>query len=57
VRYRVTKVENQPKASLNTDEIFRRDGAHQLVIVTCGGEWLADEGDYEDNVVLTASPL
>ncbi len=57
VRYRVTSVENQPKAGLNTEEIFRRDGAHQLVVVTCGGKWLADKGDYEDNVVLTASPL
>lgn len=57
VRYRVTDVRNEPKAALDTDEIFRRDGDHQLVIVTCGGDWLSDRADYEDNVVLTATPL
>ncbi|MFC3300087.1 class F sortase [Arthrobacter agilis] len=57
VRYEVTEVRNEPKAALDTEGIFRRDGDHQLVIVTCGGDWLADRADYEDNVVLTASPL
>jgi hypothetical protein len=50
-------VQNVPKATLDGSEIFRRDGPHQLKIITCGGEWLLDKGDYEDNVVLTASPL
>ncbi len=57
MRYQVTDVRHEPKATLNTDEIFRRDGGHQLIIITCGGEWLADQDDYEDDVVLTASPL
>lgn len=57
VRYRVSDVQNQRKASLDTEELFRRDGDHELVIVTCGGSWLADSEDYEDNVILTATPL
>ncbi|WP_026553661.1 sortase [Arthrobacter sp. H20] len=57
VQYEVTDVRHEPKATLDTAEIFHRDGEHQLMIITCGGGWLADEDDYEDNVVLTASPL
>ncbi|MBG6225430.1 hypothetical protein IWX63_002002 [Arthrobacter sp. CAN_A2] len=55
--YAVSDVRNVPKATLNGSEIFKRDGDHELKIITCGGEWLPDEGDYEDNVVLTALPL
>jgi hypothetical protein len=55
--YRVSDVRNVPKATLDGSAIFARDGDHQLKVITCGGEWLPDEGDYEDNVVLTASPL
>ncbi len=55
--YAVSDVRNVPKATLNGSEIFKRDGDHELKIITCGGEWLAEEGDYEDNVVLTALPL
>ncbi|MDQ0736362.1 class F sortase [Arthrobacter agilis] len=57
LQYRVDDVRNVPKATFDGSEIFRRDGPHQLKIVTCGGRWLLDKGDYEDNVVLTASPL
>lgn len=55
--YEVSDVRNVPKATLDGSEIFQRDGAHELKVITCGGEWLAEEGDYEDNVVLTALPL
>ncbi|MBG6189350.1 LPXTG-site transpeptidase (sortase) family protein [Arthrobacter sp. CAN_A212] len=57
VQYQVTDVRHVPKATLDTSQIFQRDGEHQLMILTCGGDWLADKDDYEDNVVLTASPL
>ncbi|WP_258069870.1 class F sortase [Arthrobacter sp. SX1312] len=55
--YAVSDVRNVPKATLDGSEIFDRDGGHELKIITCGGEWLPEEGDYEDNVVLTALPL
>ncbi len=57
LQYGVDDVRNVPKATLDGSEVFRRDGPHQLKIITCGGRWLLDKGDYEDNVVLTASPL
>ncbi|WP_225667963.1 MULTISPECIES: class F sortase [unclassified Arthrobacter] len=57
VQYRVTDVRHVPKATLDTSQIFQRDGEHRLMILTCGGDWLVDKDDYEDNVVLTASPL
>jgi hypothetical protein len=57
LRYEVTEVKNVPKATLNGSEVFRRDGPAQLKIITCGGKWLPEKGDYEDNVVLTALPL
>ncbi|MHA7179337.1 class F sortase [Arthrobacter sp. MDB2-24] len=55
--YAVSDVRNVPKATLNGSEIFERGGDHELKIITCGGEWLSEIGDYEDNVVLTALPL
>jgi sortase (surface protein transpeptidase) len=57
LRYRVTEVRHVPKATLDGQSVFRRDGPHQLKIITCGGDWLPEVGDYEDNVVLTAVPL
>ncbi|MEG9249599.1 class F sortase [Arthrobacter sp. Soc17.1.1.1] len=57
LQYSVDDVRNVPKATLDGSEVFRRDGPHQLKVITCGGQWLLDKGDYEDNVVLTASPL
>ena len=57
LRYTTEKVQNIPKASLNQFDLFNRDGAPRLELVTCGGKWLAAVGDYEDNVVLTAVPV
>lgn len=55
--YEVTEVRNLPKATLDGSEIFKRDGPHLLKVITCGGDWLPEKGDYEDNIVLTATPL
>jgi hypothetical protein len=57
LRYRVTNVRHIPKATLGGTGIFARDGPHRLKVITCGGDWLPDREDYEDNVVLTAAPL
>ncbi|MCC9145672.1 MULTISPECIES: class F sortase [unclassified Arthrobacter] len=57
LRYTTEKVQNIPKASLDEFNLFDRDGAPRLELVTCGGKWLESEGDYEDNVVLTAVPV
>jgi sortase (surface protein transpeptidase) len=55
--YRVTDVQRIAKAALPVDRIFRPDGRHRLVIVTCGGRYLPDAGGYEDNIVVSARPV
>jgi len=56
VSYTVVDVARVPKGSAPVDAWFDRDGARRLVLVTCGGAWLADIGHYADNVVVTAEP-
>lgn len=57
LRYATENVRNIPKAALTEFDLFDRDGAPRLELVTCGGKWLDAVGDYEDNVVLTAVPV
>ena len=57
LRYTTENVRNIPKADLTDFDLFNRDGAPRLELVTCGGKWLDAVGDYEDNVVLTAVPV
>lgn len=54
--YRVVSVEQMPKQKLPAD-IFARQGRPRLVLVTCGGPFLAGEGHYRDNIVVTALPV
>ncbi|RWR19991.1 class F sortase [Agrococcus lahaulensis] len=56
LRYRITTVEQLSKDELPLDAIFARDGDHVLRLITCGGEWDAAAGAYEDNIVVTAVP-
>jgi hypothetical protein len=44
------------KASLPTSDLFARDGAPALVIITCGGPFDSTTGHYRDNVVAIARP-
>ncbi|MER2134667.1 MAG: class F sortase [Arthrobacter sp.] len=57
VVYETRQVENIAKRSLDGHRLFDRTGEHVLKLVTCGGKWLDTENDYEDNVVLTATPV
>lgn len=54
--YRVADVALMDKDHFDGRKLFRRDGPHQLRLVTCGGKWLDDRQDYSDNVVVTALP-
>ena len=38
------------------EELFARTGPERLWIITCGGEYLPDEGGYQQNLVVTAVP-
>jgi len=44
------------KTSLPTSDLFARDGASALVIITCGGPFDSATGHYRDNVVAIARP-
>lgn len=44
------------KASLPVDDLYRRDGAPRLVLITCGGEFDRAARSYESNVVVVAEP-
>lgn len=54
LNYRVRSVELMAKDKFNGGSLFRRDGPHQLKLVTCGGRWLDGKQDYSDNVIVTA---
>lgn len=55
--YEVTGRESVRKKALPVDEIFARDGAPRLVLITCGGEYLPELRAHRDNVVVTAAPV
>ena len=44
------------KRDLPVEELFRRDGAPTLTLITCGGRFDRELGRYEDNVVVVAVP-
>lgn len=54
VRYVIERVDSYPKTVIDLDAVFTRDGAPRLHIVSCGGEWDASAGSYEDNIVAVA---
>lgn len=52
--YAVTAVISVTKPEITWQDVFVRDGAHRLVLVTCGGSFRGDVGSYSDNVIVTA---
>lgn len=54
VTYRVVERRRYAKAVLPAADLFARDGAPRLTLITCGGAYRADQGGYQDNVVVTA---
>jgi Sortase domain len=54
--YRVVTVRDYAKQDLPTSSYSLR-GRPRLVLVTCGGPFIASEGHYRDNVVLVAVPV
>lgn len=45
------------KQSVPLADLFTRTGPPRLVLITCGGPFLADIRSYEDNVVVVAEPV
>ena len=54
--WRVTGRTRYAKDELPLDEIFRWDGEPRLVLITCGGDFVAEDSQYRDNVVVYAEP-
>ena len=54
-RYRVGSVRKISKARIRLPEVFARDGAERLVVITCGGPFDRRTG-YRDNIVVIAEP-
>lgn len=55
-RFAVTSRTSYRKAALPA-EVFRTDGPPQLVLITCGGAFDEETGNYADNVVVVAHPV
>jgi hypothetical protein len=53
-RWRVVARASYPKQALPIEELFTWDGPARLVVITCGGEFDAETGSYEENVVVHA---
>jgi hypothetical protein len=58
-RFRVTQVITLHKDELPTRAValFGPRGAHRLVLVTCGGEWVGGQVGYDENRVVIAEPV
>lgn len=54
VRQLVTVHKNDLPA--RAQELFGQDGAHRLVLVTCGGRWVGGHDGYEENRIVIAEP-
>jgi LPXTG-site transpeptidase (sortase) family protein len=55
LRFQVVALRSTEKSGL-PDSLFRRNGPHQLVLITCGGPYIADAGGYQDNLFAIAVP-
>lgn len=55
--FEVVARESLRKKGLPYDEIFTADGPPRLTLISCGGEYDADRGGYQDNVIVTAVPV
>jgi hypothetical protein len=53
--YRITGLSQHPKSEL-PPELWARDGAPRLALVTCGGSFDWSRRSYDDNVVAWAEP-
>jgi hypothetical protein len=57
--YHITQLFTVPKNDLpqRADELFGQQGAHRVVLVTCGGEWIGGVTGYDENRVVVAEQV
>jgi LPXTG-site transpeptidase (sortase) family protein len=57
-RYRIVSVRTVAKQALATGSAaFGQTGEHRLVLITCTGDYRADRGGYDSNLVVTAEAV
>jgi LPXTG-site transpeptidase (sortase) family protein len=56
-RFRVTETTQYAKDELPVDRVFSKDGAPELTLITCGGDFNRSLRSYSDNVVAYAEPI
>jgi hypothetical protein len=56
LQYRVVGKQTIVKQRLPLEELFARDGAPRLVLITCGGPFVPELASYRDNLVVVAAP-
>ncbi|MGV8859476.1 class F sortase [Rhodoglobus sp.] len=56
-RYRLESVQSIQKEQVPLDQVFDREGAPRIVLLTCGGQFDQNVRRYSDNVVAIANPL
>jgi len=56
LQYQVVGKQTIVKQRLPVEELFARDGAPRLVIITCGGPFVPELSSYRDNLVVVAVP-
>ena len=56
-RFEITETAQYAKDELPVDRIFAKDGAPELTLITCGGDFNRSLRSYSDNVVAYAVPL
>lgn len=54
--FTVDDTQQIPKVDLPTGDVFRRDGAPRLALITCGGAFDSSSRHYQDNIVVYATP-
>lgn len=55
--FEVVARESLRKKGLPYDELFTAYGPPRLTLISCGGEYDADRGGYQDNIIVTAVPV
>jgi hypothetical protein len=55
--FAVVARERYAKTAIPLEKYFARDGAVRLTLITCGGRFDPKTRHYQDNVVVTATPV
>lgn len=56
-RFRIAETAQYDKDELPVDRIFAKEGAPELTLITCGGDFNRSLRSYSDNVVAYAEPI